>query len=654
MSEKTKTIKVPEQLTRQGVVEMDAEKKTVRISISSDTPYERYDWWNDERYYEVLDHSPSGINDGRLKAGLPMLFNHNREKHLGRAASYDNNGSRITVSDLSWSESELAKEKRVDMEKGVLVDTSVGYSLIGDGECIGAKDGIPIYKFKWEPHEFSLVTIPADFSVGVGRERGEKPTTQPREIAIRGAQFDKINKTGDNPPMPDPVVPPVNEPKIDIVAVQKSAREEFKAKCKKIDDYVANLKNEQWKAAAAVVANKHKEGEADFDEFRTEAINAFDGVHKVEGRSLDIGMSLKEARQFSLIRAARQLASPKGRLEGLEKEASEAAAKIYNRTDCANGAIMIPNEVATLDLASCLPGMRGGIDGVLLRELLAIRAQTAGSFSAGGATVQTQYGPMIEILNNAMVLNQIGVTMINGLVGDFVLPQQTGGATAYHVSETGAITDSEATFAQKSMTPHRIGATIPYSTQFLAQTSISAEAFLRTELMTRLALLKDLDGLLGTGVAGQPLGVANTTGINATVTYGGAATWVDVVEHETGIAVDNADIGSMAFILDAASVGKWKTILKDSVAGAGYLISDTMTANGYPVKRTNQISAAHQSFFGVWAQLLIGSWAGMEFIVDPYALKKSGQIEITVNELFDVLVRQPLAFNVSTDAANQG
>jgi hypothetical protein len=51
--------------------------------------------------------------------------------------------------------------------------------------------------------------------------------------------------------------------------------------------------------------------------------------------------------------------------------------------------------------------------------------------------------------------------------------------------------------------------------------------------------------------------------------------------------------------------------------------------------------------------LLQASWAGMEFIVDPYTLKKSGQIEITVNELCDNLLRQPLAFNVSTDSAAQ-
>jgi len=231
------------------------------------------------------------------------------------------------------------------------------------------------------------------------------------------------------------------------------------------------------------------------------------------------------------------------------------------------------------------------------------------------------------------------------------MPKHTGGATAYWVSETGALTDSQSTFGQVKLSPHRLGATVPYSTQFLAQTGMDAEAFIRNDLFTVLGIEKDRAALHGAG-GPEPIGVQQTSGINATVTFSGAADWSDVVEFETGIVTDNADIGVMAFVLSAATVGKWKTKLKDSVAGAGYLISDTMTANGYRVLRTNQVSGSI-AFFGVWNQLVQASWAGIEVIVDPYALKKSGQVEVTVNELCDQAVRQPLAFNVSTDSAAQ-
>jgi HK97 family phage major capsid protein len=372
-----------------------------------------------------------------------------------------------------------------------------------------------------------------------------------------------------------------------------------------------------------------KEGKS-LNEFRAHVLTNVLKAKPVTLETGKIGMSEKETKTYSLIRALHQMAS-KGRLEGVEKEAHEACVKAYGREDLKG--FLVPEDVTRAF------------------ERRAVKAQNVTTATAGGFLVETDMGPMIELLRNRPRVVEAGATTLNGLVGDVALPVHVSGATAYWVSETGALTDSQSVFGQKKLTPRRLGATIPYSTQFLAQTSMDAESFIRDDATRVLSIEKDRAALLGSGVGGEPVGIKNTTGINATVTYSGTAAWADVVEHETGIAVDNADIGSMAFMLDAATVGKWKTILRDSVAGAGYLLDNGMTANGYPVYRTNQLSSAHYSFFGVWSQLILASWAGLEVIVDPYALKKSGQVEITFNELCDIIVRQPLAFNVSTDSA---
>lgn len=351
-----------------------------------------------------------------------------------------------------------------------------------------------------------------------------------------------------------------------------------------------------------------------------------------------IGMDEKDLGRYSVLKAIRDL-SRRGKLEGLELEAHNAAVKALGRDadlgERANAlGLIIPEDV--------LRAPRHGY----------FKAQTIGSATGGGFTMQPQLGPMIELLRNKMRVAQAGATMLGGLTGDVYLPQHVSGATAYWVSETGALTDSQSVFAQKKLTPHRVGSTIPYTTQFLAQTSIDAESFVRDDATKVIALAKDKAALHGTGADGQPLGIALTSGINQTVTYGGAATWLDVVAHETGITSANADIGDMAFILDALTVGKWKTILRSNVAGAKYLVDDDMTANGFDVLRSNQVVGS-VSFFGVWEQFIMASWSGLEVIVDPYALKKSGQVEITFNELVDQLVRQPAAFNVSTDSAAQ-
>lgn len=639
----TKTIKVPRELHRQAVIERGEDGKPARMSVSSDTPYKRHDYWNDEWYFEVLDHGPGGLDDERLKAGLPILFNHRRDAHLARAQEYKNDGHKISldVSKFLWASGQFAEEKRADMESGALPDSSVGYELIDDGVCVGAKDELPIYKFKWRLYEASAVTVPADISVGMGRERDQKPDAEPKEILIdlKNNVADCDNVSHKQPAAAnrsqttmDPTPPAA--PEIDVAKERGSAVSEFKARCKKIDDYVDGLKNPNWKAAATVVANKHKDGEANFDEFRTEALNSFEGV-KQAVETASIGMEEKDVKRFSLLSAIRAMAT-KGRLEGYEKEVCEAAQKQMRRNPADSRAFILPDEVSRY------------YDTLSLQRMLLERAQNVTTATAGGYTVQNQYGPLIELLRNRTVLGQLGITIMDGLVGDFVMPVQTGGATAYWVSETGAITDSEATFGQKALTPHRLGCAIPFTMQFIAQSSLSVEAFIRNEMDITMALKKDLAGLAGTGVGGEPLGVKNTTGINATVTFGGAATWLDLVEFETGINVDNADIGTMGFAVSAATVGKWKGILKDSVAGAGYLLSEGMTANGYPVYRTNQITDGIV-YFGVWSQLIMGIWAGREVTVDNITLAKTGQHQIIINEFVDFLVRQPAAFNVSTD-----
>jgi HK97 family phage major capsid protein/HK97 family phage prohead protease len=627
-----KTVTIPETLFRTATFDrsaIDEEKRTVELSISSDAPYMRY-FGN-----EILDHSAKCIDMTRMNAGAPLLFNHNRDAHIGRIIEAKTDGKCLRVK-AQFSNSPLGQEKFQDVKDGILRETSVGYQV--DRMILEKEDsqnGDTYRVTSWTPFEGSLVTIPADPSVGVGRDHESAGV---KEILIeRENDVDVEEKLIHTRSMPDaPVITPT-APVIDVNAERETAIKDFKTRCKKIDEYVESLKNPQWKEAARLVASKHKDGEANFDEFRTEALNGFEGVKAVAaGEKPDIGMTEKDVKRFSLVGAVRQIIG-RGRLEGFEKEVCDAAQKQMRRDLPNASTFVLPEEVTRHQRE------------MSLREFMT-RAGNATTATAGGFLVQNEYGSLIELLRNKTVLGQLGITIIDGVVGDLIMPVQTGGCTAYWVSETGSITDSQATFAQKSMTPKRLGASYPFTMQLLNQSSTSIDSFVRNELDTVLALKKDLAGLLGSGVAGEPLGVANTPGINATVTYGGAATWADVVEHETGITVDNADIGSMGFALSAATVGKWKTILKDSVAGAGYLI-ENMTANGYPVKRTNQISSANQSFFGVWSQLLLAMWAGREVTVDSITLAKSGQHQIIINELCDFLVRQPLAFNVSTDSA---
>lgn len=287
--EAKRTIKVPERLYREATIKAEGEGKdrTFSMSISSDTPYKRYDWWDDEEYWEVLDHSDEAMDTERLKAGLPILFNHDRDQHLARATSFECDGHKCSVSDFIWSESESAQSKKRDALSGALPTTSIGYSIEDEGVCVGAKDELPIYKFKFKIYEASLVTVPADISVGVGRQRSDKPKGEPKEISIRSeipldvSRNSENARTTEKPPKGTKAMSEkIEAPEIDVAAERADERRIERERVKKINDHVGSLTNEAWKKAAAEIAVKAIEDGADFETFRTAANNAFESVSK--------------------------------------------------------------------------------------------------------------------------------------------------------------------------------------------------------------------------------------------------------------------------------------------------------------------------------------------------------------------------------------
>ena len=176
-----KTLKIPKQLFREGMSQVD--NGTLRLSICSDQPYLRYNWADGEEYYEVLDHSDGSIDLSRLSNGAALLFNHKRDIQIGLIDSPSIENGRCYVNAKLSNAPDVASYK-TRVEEGILKDTSIGYEVTDDGTPIGEIDGIPAYKFKFAIHEASLVTIPADPTVGLGRSRSEEPKCGLKEINI--------------------------------------------------------------------------------------------------------------------------------------------------------------------------------------------------------------------------------------------------------------------------------------------------------------------------------------------------------------------------------------------------------------------------------------------------------------------------------------
>lgn len=160
--------------------QVDSDNRTVELSFSSETPYGR--WFGDE----ILCHDEECINLERFSNGLgTVLFNHDRDAvvgHIEKVWLEDNRGKALVRFDTD-EQSETIFQK---VQSGTLQGVSVGYS-IKRYEVLDEKDSVSSNgRFKgpdtyvvtdWEPLEISIVSVPADATVGVGRSAEEIHTS---------------------------------------------------------------------------------------------------------------------------------------------------------------------------------------------------------------------------------------------------------------------------------------------------------------------------------------------------------------------------------------------------------------------------------------------------------------------------------------------
>lgn len=240
----------------------------------------------------------------------------------------------------------------------------------------------------------------------------------------------------------------------------------------------------------------------------------------------------------------------------------------------------------------------------------------------------------VDILRNRATIMQLG-TVMGGLVSNIDIPKQVAAAQGYWQGEDADATESNLELGQIHLSPKTVAAFSEITRKLLVQSSLDVEA---------LALTIDKAGYYGSGTASQPLGIANQTGINAVAFAGTQPTFAELVEMETQIALDNADVSSMAYVGNAAFVGHAKTTLKfPGVNGSNTIWEQGGTVNGYRTERTNQITTG-DVFMGNFADLLVAMWGGLELLVDPYSNSKKDRLRVVVFQDVDFALRRTQSF----------
>jgi HK97 family phage major capsid protein/HK97 family phage prohead protease len=570
---------------------IDKENRRVRIAISSEEPVER------SFGAEILDHSEASIDLEFARSGrMPLLLDHDPRQQIGVVEGVElDSATRRLRGTVRFGKGVLASEIYADVMDDIRSNISVGYAVNKMD-----REGSDRYRVSsWSPMEVSVVSIPADRTVGVGRAAETSPAKPVTETP-------KMETT-----MTDEV-------KIDVEAVKAEAA---RAAAKETGEiYRLAAKHNKREMADEAVKNG-----TSLAEFRGQLLDV------IGSKPLDdsaIGLSKKEVRNFSLMRAIRAMANPSDRGARAAAEFEfEAAAEAAKRDGIDPQGLYIPADVRR---------------SWSKRDL---------NTSDDSAMVAEDYrgGDFIDVLRNASSVMQAGATMLTGLVGDVKIPKKTAASTAGWIStEGGASSESEPTFGQVTMSPKTLGAFTDITRLMMMQSSLDIEALVRNDLSTGLALAIDNGALQGSGSSGQPTGVKNTSGINTPTAFAAAnPTFAEVVAMETAVAEDNALMGNLAYILPASMYGALKTTVKDSGSGQ-FVIEPGGTMNGYRAIVSNQVTAG-DLYFGNFSDLLIGMYGGLDITVDPYTASTSGTVRIVALQTVDVAVRHAVSFAYNND-----
>ena len=569
---------------------IDEENRRVRIGVSSEEPVER------EFGMEVLSHSEGDIETDFIASGRsPLLLDHDMTKQIGVVEQYKLNSSeKRAVAIVRFGRSELAEEIFNDVRDGIRQNISVGYKINNMERVKSTDSDKPMYRVQHTPLEVSVVSVPADQSKAVGVGRSKNKLTQIEVKTMTEEVKNEIN---------------LDEVREKSVA---EAREQFQRNSKEIIDLAAKHNRRD-------LADKAIQEGISVEEFRGVLLDNISNDKPLE--TGDIGMSKKEVRKFSVLKAINALANPTDkkaqRDAEFEFECSEEAAKHYGRT--AQG-IMLPPEV---------------LRNWNTRDLNA-------SDDAGLVGQDFRPADFIDALRNASSVMPLA-TNLNGLSGDVKIPKKTSASSAAFISsEGGASGESEMVIGSVTMSPKTLGAFTDVTRQLMIQSSLDVENLIRDDLAQSMAIAIDNAALEGSGSSGNPTGITNTSGIN-TVSLSSAAapTFAEMVSIETAVAVDNALMGDLAYIIHPSNYGTLKTTAKANNTAEFVAVNNEV--NGYPVVVSAQLTA-NNYVFGNFSDLLIGFFGGLDIVVDPYTSSSSGNVRVVALQSVDVAVRHAVSF----------
>ena len=572
---------------------IDDDKRTVEFSYMSADPVER-DFGLESINVEKAD--TKFINSGNA----PLLLDHDAKQQIGiieKTSVADGKGRAVA----RFGRSALATEIFNDIKDGIRKNISVGY-LIKEMEKVEDEDneksdGKDLFKVNIQPLEISVVSVPADQNVGIGRKLTSNNiglTTM--EKAKNVAEQVKVN--------PD-----------EIRKAELNRIREIEA--------IGAKHNKRDLSAQAV-----KDGNS-VAEFKGLILDEIGSSKPLAQESHDLDLNAKEKREYSLFNVINAQVSGNWSKAGYERELSQ---EIEKRVGTSPRGAYVPSDIFKRDL-------------------------TAASASAGGRVVgDTHRGDLfIDALYGDAQVIQSGATVFRGLKGDIKIPRLSTKGTVGFVAENSAVGETNQAFEQVSMTQRDLGGFVDLSRILINNSDPSIEQIVRNDMTKQIALKIDNVALNGGG-SNEPSGILQDSAA-ATVaigTNGGAPTYNMTIDMIKEVAVDNALSGRLAYFFTPEVIYQLRKTPKVSSTDSVMVLDNVNNLNGYPLFQSSELpknlskgsasSTLHAAIFGNMADVLIGFYSGLDILADPYTGSSAGTVRLNFFTGMDVAIRHGESF----------
>lgn len=587
----------------------DDDARRVTLAFSSEAPVAG------RSGMEVLDHG-DGADFSRLNSGAPLLLNHNPWDQIGVVEKAWKGADKKGRATVRFSKNPQADAIYQDVKDGIRRNVSVGYDHDAPRqEMDGAGNQIMRIR-NWLPLELSIVPIPGDASVGVGR------ALDPATLAHSTTE-----------------VITMDESKVKEDAL-KAERQRVSAINATRDRLLKMGVTEAADLASQATANG-----TDSQDFLSESFKLLESkgaVTRATGNGT-IGLSDHEAREFSFQRMIQAQIEPTEKNREAAAFEIEACNAARHLSFSKKGSFTVPMDVlrAKVPMAVRAPLGVSGSD-IVASHLLA--------------------QDFVEFLYNQTVVRKAGAFALDGLVGNITIPTRTGTATNYWLgTDTSALTESETAFGQLSLSPSQATGFSRFSRQLLAQSTPAVEQLVRSDLGQVLAIAQDEAAINGSGTGGVPTGILNTSGIGTVAlgTNGAAPTWTALTQMVEALMKANAYHGKLGWAINGQGFGTLSSTPRIGSTYPVFLINDPFTSLiGHPIYTSQQIPATLTKgtgtnlsavIFANWADLILAGWAGLDILVDPYTYAANSEVAVYAYQLMGVAVRHTGSFAAIVD-----